>query len=74
MMNISRDMTDGAAGFELFFSSFFDGRPGFAFPCDRSGTVNIDDLTERQRLNYLYARSLIGRDFASPSVQPRQVH
>ena len=30
----------------------------------------MDTLTERARQNYLYARAVIGREFASPAVQP----
>jgi hypothetical protein len=71
-MNTSADAS--VISFELFFCPLFDAGRGFAFPCDGCGHVDLDSFTERQRLNYMYARSLVGRDFASPSVQPRPVH
>lgn len=57
--------------FELRFTSLFDEGRGLAFPCDGDGRVDLDGLSERARHNYLYARALIGRDFARPSVQVR---
>jgi hypothetical protein len=54
--------------FLLRFQSLFDEGRGLAFPCDAAGQVNLDTLSERARCNYLYAHSLIGRDFAQPAV------
>ena len=59
---------------QLHFASLFKPGRGFAFPCDERGTVNLDSLTERARQNYLYAHTLIGREFARPVVQPATVH
>lgn len=56
--------------FELRFRSLFNEGRGLAFPCDANGRVDMDALTERARHNYLYARTVIGREFASPAVQP----
>ena len=56
--------------FELRFQSLFDEGRGLAFPCDATGHVNLDALTERARSNYFFARSVIGRDFATPAVLP----
>lgn len=58
------------AGFELRFQSLFDAGRALAFPCDAAGRVDLDALSERARSNYFYARSFIGRDFATPSVLP----
>ena len=52
----------------LFYSLFREGR-GFAFPCNESGCVDLDALTERGRCNYLFARAMVGREFAPPSVR-----
>lgn len=57
-----------AEGYELRFESLFDPGRAFAFPCDRRGQVQIDALSERARLNYYYARTVVGREFATPSV------
>ena len=46
-------------------------RPGraFTFPCDLQGRVDMDAMSERTRNNYFYARAMIGRELAYPSVQ-----
>ncbi|WP_284618016.1 hypothetical protein [Aquabacterium humicola] len=59
-----------SARFELLFVSLFDEGRGYAFPCDAEGRVDLDALNERLRLNYLYVRKLIGRDFSAPAVRP----
>jgi hypothetical protein len=59
-----------AADFELRFASLFDQGRGYAFPCDAEGHVDMDTLSARALTNYLCARTLIGRDYAAPRVQP----
>jgi hypothetical protein len=54
--------------YELRFRSLFDEGRGYAFPCDARGHVDMDAMSERARLNYLYARTVIGRDLTTPSV------
>jgi hypothetical protein len=58
------------AAFELLFVSLFDEGRGYAFPCDAEGHVDLDALSDRLRLNYLYVRKMIGRDFCPPAVRP----
>jgi hypothetical protein len=54
--------------FELRFQSlFYEGR-ALSFPCDASGHVDLDALSERARNDYFYARSVIGREFETPAV------
>jgi hypothetical protein len=36
--------------------------------------VDIDALGERARLNYFYARTVIGREFSIPAVQAGDLH
>ena len=60
--------------FELRFQSLFDSGSGFAFPCDPSGRVDLDCLSERARNNYLYARAMVGRELAVPAVQCSALH
>ena len=55
--------------FELRFVSRFDADRVLAFPCDACGHVDLDSLDERNRTNYFYARTCVGREFAS-RVQP----
>ena len=54
--------------YELRFQSIFDPGRAFAFPCDASGHVDLDALSDRARENYLYVRTVIGRDFSVPAV------
>lgn len=56
--------------FLLCFRSLFESGRGFAFPCDGAGRVNLDGLSEQGRLNYLYARAMVGRELSAPAVQP----
>ena len=39
-----------------------------AFPCDAAGRVDIDSLGEQERNAYLFARALMGRDYAFPVI------
>jgi hypothetical protein len=66
--------TTNPACYELRFQSLFDQGRGYGFPCDAQGHVDIDALSERARLNYLYARTVIGREFALPAVREGEMH
>ena len=57
--------------YELRFESLFQPGRSLAFPCDAQGGVSLDGLSERALHNYLFARTVVGRDFASPTVQRR---
>ena len=59
--------------FELRFQSF-DRRQCFAFPCDPKGRVEMNLLSDRERINYLYARAMVGRDLAAPAMRPMGLH
>ena len=56
--------------YELRFQSLFDEGRGYAFPCDAEGHVDLNQLSERARLNYLFARAVVGRELAAPAVRP----
>ncbi len=56
------------SGFELRFQSLFHEGRALAFPCDAAGHVALDALSDRARENYLYARVVIGREYAVPAV------
>ena len=68
-MNLPSHRRQGAA-YELRFQSLFDEGRAFAFPCDAQGHVDMDQLSDRARQNYLYARAVIGREVAMPAVLP----
>lgn len=73
-MNPATTTRRDSSGFELRFQSLFQEGRGLAFPCDAQGCVDIDSLSRTLRLNYLYARTLIGREFAMPALLPRALH
>ena len=56
-------------GHALRFRSLFDDGRGYTFPCDDRGQVALDNLSPRELLSYLYARTLIGREFGMPVVE-----
>lgn len=59
--------------FELCFRSLFHEGRALTFPCDADGDVDLDALSERARINYFFARTTVGRDYAKPRVQ-RDLH
>jgi hypothetical protein len=62
------------ASYEIRFQSLFDQGRALCFPCDETGQVAMDSLSERALENYLYARAVIGREYAYPRVQPCYTH
>jgi hypothetical protein len=60
--------------FELRFRPLSESSRSFAFPCDPQGRVNMDQLSNRTRNNYLYARAMVGRELAMPAVRPASMH
>lgn len=58
------------AQFELRYRSLFQQGRALAFSCDSAGRIDLDRLSEHARARYLYARALVGRDFALPEVLP----
>lgn len=61
-------------GYEVRFCSLFNAGRALAFPCDAAGHVPLDELSERARNNYLYARAVVGREFARPEVRRCDLH
>jgi hypothetical protein len=60
--------------YEIRFRSLFQEGRGLSFPCDSEGHVQLDDLSDAARNNYLYARALVGREYATPAVQLSDMH
>jgi|KBSMisStandDraft_5_1062788.scaffolds.fasta_scaffold84642_4 hypothetical protein len=52
----------------LKFQSLSNAGKALVFPCDAQGRVALDALSDRARENYLYARAVVGREFAYPRV------
>jgi hypothetical protein len=67
-MNIQPTISE----FQLCFRSLFQSGRGFAFPCDASGRVDMEQLSDRARNNYLFARAMVGRDLQVPAVERLQ--
>jgi len=67
--------TSSADGtYELRFDALFSNRRSYSFPCDGMGHVDLDSLSERGRLNYLYARAMMGVEVAWPAVRASLPH
>ena len=49
---------------ELRLLPRFGGQRCLVFPCNAAGHVEIDKLSERERIDYLFARALRGRDYS----------
>ena len=58
-----------ATQYELRFQSLFGSGLSFAFPCDPTGRVDLNQLSDRARNNYLFARAVVGRELAPPAVR-----
>ena len=67
-MNESSTFAACEARYELRFTGLFNRGRGYAFPCDAKGRVNVDELSDRGRENYFYARAVVGKELAAPIV------
>ena len=67
-------ITSRICSFQLRFRSLFESGRGYAFPCDDTGHVDLDKLSDQARNNYLYARAMVGRELATPAVEPTELH
>ncbi|MFT7774825.1 hypothetical protein [Roseateles sp.] len=65
----SRPMPLICDGYELRFESLYQAGRALAFPCDARGGVRLDALSEKALQNYLFARAVVGRDYASPTIR-----
>lgn len=73
-MHDSPPAVSNAPAYELRFKSLFDEGRAYSFPCDVTGQVDLDALSDRARVNYLYARAVVGREFSVPAVRPSAAH
>ena len=62
------------ACYEIRYQPLSGRGPELAFPCDAKGRVEMDALSDRARDNYLYARAVVGREYATPAVLPCDLH
>jgi hypothetical protein len=62
-------MDTNPSEFQLRFRNLFDAGRGYAFPCDARGQVDLDQMSERARNNYFYARAMVGKELTVPAVE-----
>jgi hypothetical protein len=55
--------------FVLRYESLSRSGRALSFPCDAQGSVRIDDLGRREMTDYLFARAVVGVEYAAPQVQ-----
>lgn len=60
--------------YEIRYEPLSGRGPLLCFPCDAEGHVPLDQLSDRARNNYFYARAVVGRDYAAPAVLPLDLH
>ena len=60
--------------YEIRFQSLYNEGRALTFPCDAQGHVEMDALSDRARMNYLYARAVVGREYAAPAVREAELH
>lgn len=62
------DVTVAKPRIELRFLPRSGAGRSLAFPCNAAGHVEINGLSENERIDYLFARALRGRDFSCKIV------
>jgi len=67
-MNPVQNHSGSTTDFEIRFASLFEPGRAFAFPCDACGHVDIDSLPAGIKNNYLFARAMVGKNFAAPCI------
>ena len=55
--------------FELRFEPLDGEQAPLSFPCDARGQVDLDELCDRSRCDYMFAHALIGRHFTLPVIR-----
>jgi hypothetical protein len=73
-MDISQMVSSEPTDYELRFQSLVEAGRACAFPCDATGHVDMDALSDAARENYLYARIVVGREFSFPAVMVSAGH
>jgi hypothetical protein len=56
------------SAYQVRFQSLFHEGRALCFPCDPQGKVDMDALSSAAIRNYLFARAMVGREYAVPAV------
>ena len=62
------------AGYEIRYQPLSGRGRELSFPCDACGQVELDALSDRARNDYLFARAVVGREYARPAILPCDLH
>jgi hypothetical protein len=54
--------------FEIHYVCLANDQGDLSFPCDCQGHVELDALSPQAAENYLFARAMVGRDYALPAL------
>lgn len=68
-MKASKSVQGACDGHELVFTNLFPDSQAFVFPCDATGRVDMDLLSESARFRYLYARVVFRNLLETPVVR-----
>lgn len=66
--------SEETARYVLRYQSLSYNERVLLFPCDAEGRVRMDDLSDTELNNYLFARAVVGFKFAAPRVLSRDLH
>jgi hypothetical protein len=65
---VSFEAKGDRTAFLLRFRSLVGEANEFTCPCDAAGHVVMDEMSERARSSYLFARAMVGRLYAPPEI------
>ena len=63
--------TPTVCDYQVCFRPLTNAWRSMAFPCDALGRVDLDILSPKDKNDYLFARAMMGRDYAAPAIRPR---
>ena len=67
-MNAAQPLPAPGLRYNIRFESIRKERLALEFPCDAEGRVELDGLNDGARIDYLFARAVVGGEFRSPSI------
>jgi len=71
---MNRPNPSPATDYEIHYQPLSQNGQALSFPCDEQGHVQMDVLSESARNSYLYARAVVGREYARPAVRRCDLH